>query len=183
MRLMADDIGRDFRELRESVHAEQGDSIAHDSALGNEESTMQTQHRSPKLIAAGVVLLVTLGSVSASAQLVPVKFGLDDLKEKDQDQLATLVDQLAKVEAILERCDVPPHYDSKLRAKVEPCIEADSIERIQGFFEQRLKVYREALDPKICDKPELKEKIPEVKRGMIKALKKIGRMCSLCLFC
>ena len=137
----------------------------------------------PILLAASVALVVALGAMSASAQFIPAKFGLDDLKEKDQDQLATLVDQLAKVEAILERCDVPPHYDSKLRAKVEPCIEADSIERIQTFFEQRLKVYREALDPKICDKPELKAKIPEVKRGMIKALKKIGRMCSLCLFC
>lgn len=90
----------------------------------------------PILLAASVALVVALGAMSASAQFIPAKFGLDDLKEKDQDQLATLVDQLAKVEAILERCDVPPHYDSKLRAKVEPCIEADSIERIQTFFER-----------------------------------------------
>lgn len=129
------------------------------------------------------VLLVALGSMSASAQFTLVKFGLDDLKEKDQDQLATLVDQLAKVEAVLERCDAPQHYDAQLRAKVRSCIEADSIERIQGFFEQRLRVYRESLDPDICNKGDIKAKLPEVKKAMVDALKKIGRLCSLCLFC
>lgn len=141
-------------------------------------------HRSkPSPAAALLTLLLTAGTMNISAGFMFAKYGLGDLSENDLDQLAMLVDQLARVEAVLERCDTRQHYDTKLRQKVRPCIEAESIDRIQDFFDQRLQLHRESLDPSVCTKNDIKGKIKELKKGMTNALNKIGLMCKLCFFC
>ena len=128
-------------------------------------------------------LVIGLHMLFLSAPVIAEKYSLDDISEKERAQLAQMVDQLAKVEAIMQICGDPQSYDQRLQAKVRDCIMSESIDRIQLFFEQRKQAHENVLQPNVCQHPSLAGKFPELKDAMNDALWKIGLMCSLCLFC
>lgn len=118
-----------------------------------------------------------------SVPVVPAKYGLDDMTDESLDELAKLIDALAQVETVFMLCTEKKHYDRQLRAKIEGCIEDESIQRVQFFFDERVDTYLQSFDAQQCTNPEFVSNIPELEEQMESALWQVGLMCSLCILC
>ncbi|MEM9059107.1 MAG: hypothetical protein AAGD13_01475 [Pseudomonadota bacterium] len=115
--------------------------------------------------------------------VVPVDYSLDELTQEDLDELAKLIDGLARVEVIMTTCVAKQNYDVRLRAEIESCIVPESIQRVQNFFDQRVGHYSRRASEIDCQNAEFQSKLPQFQEDMDGALWKLGLMCDLCLFC
>ena len=118
-----------------------------------------------------------------SLPVVPADYALDDMSEEDRDELAKLIDGLARVEVIMTTCVAKQNYDIRLREEIESCIVPESIQRVQDFFDRQVGLYSQNAHKIDCQNPEFQSKLPQFQKDMDSALWKLGLMCDLCILC
>ncbi|MGD1922982.1 MAG: hypothetical protein ACFB03_02165 [Paracoccaceae bacterium] len=127
-----------------------------------------------------------LSSVAFAQQnlpAVPVDYSLDEMTQEDRDELAKMIDGLARAEVIMATCVARQNYDVRLREEIESCIVPESIQRVQNFFDERVEGYSQQDDKIDCQKSEFQSTLPQFQEDMDSALWRLGLMCDLCILC
>ena len=134
----------------------------------------------------GLCIALFLSSAAIAQQnlpILPADYALDDMSEEDRDELAKLIDGLARVEVIMTTCVAKQNYDVRLRDEIESCIVPESIQRVQDFFDRQVGLYSQNAHKIDCENAEFQGKLPQFRKDMDSALWKLGLMCDLCVFC
>ncbi|MEM7685944.1 MAG: hypothetical protein AAF293_14050 [Pseudomonadota bacterium] len=127
-----------------------------------------------------------LSSVAFAQQnlpAVPVDYSLDEMTQEDRDELAKLIDGLARAEVIMATCVARQNYDVRLREEIESCIVPESIQRVQNFFDERVEGYSQQAEKIDCQNTEFQSTLPQFQEDMDSALWRLGLMCDLCILC
>lgn len=139
-----------------------------------------------KRLLCGVLAALWLSSACLAQQthsVIPTDYALDDMSEEDRDELAKMIDTLARLEVIMTTCVGAQNYDVRLRAEIESCIVPESIQRVQTFFDRQVDAYSQNAHKVDCQEPQLQSDLPKLEKEMDSALWKLGLMCDLCILC
>lgn len=139
-----------------------------------------------RTLLSGVLAALMLSSATLAQSVpsvTPADYSLDDMAEEDRDELAKMIDGLARMEVIMTTCVAKQNYDVRLREEIESCIVPESIQRVQNFFDNQTATYFQNADKIDCLNTEFQEKLPQFQKEMDSALWRLGAMCDLCIFC
>jgi hypothetical protein len=94
--------------------------------------------------------LVTAGLAAGQSIAEPRLLGINDLSEGEQKILWDRVDHVAGYVTILKACAGDPDFEKRFVDAVQPCVEADTVRRVVGFYRQRATVLDKRLSRRYC---------------------------------
>jgi hypothetical protein len=123
-----------------------------------------------------------------SAEVEPVKLGLDFLSPDKENWLKLQILILAEFEFSLENCGFYPDMERRATAAVRDCVKPESLAPLVSLFRESKQFYSNlAKTGKVplesCSSEKHKIWLRTVKKDIEDQIKELARMCRACIIC
>jgi hypothetical protein len=125
--------------------------------LAKSESPMRLIFKALRNSVAILASAAIVGVFAARSAAEPRLLGVNDLTQDQQKILWDRVDRFAAYAVVLKVCVADSHFETRFIEAVRPCVEPDTVRRVDDFYRQRVADLDKRVNRKFCSEKKIVE--------------------------